>query len=57
MTMEFGIQQALDGFKSAVIERLSRIEEKTDGVDQIAANTKGELENIRAKPIPIQKMH
>lgn len=49
MTMEFGIQQALDGFKSAVIERLSRIEEKTDGVDQIAANTKGELENIRAK--------
>ena len=27
MTMEFGIQQALDGFKSTVINRLSTIEE------------------------------
>ena len=49
MTMEFGVQQAIDGFKSIVIERLSSIEKKTDGVDQIAANTKGELDEMRIK--------
>ena len=49
MTMEFGIQQALDGFKSTVIERLSTIEEKANGVDQIAKDTKDALEEMRIK--------
>lgn len=49
MTMEFGVQQAIDGFKSIVIERLSSIEKKTDGVDQIAKDTKDALEEMRIK--------
>jgi hypothetical protein len=49
MTMEFGIQQAIDGFKSIVINRISTIEEKANGVDQMAKDTKEALEEMRIK--------